>query len=140
MPQVSTFLLHMVRDGIMASTLLHDVCQSVWQGPSDVTAQAVEELSTGIYRVQVTAPRRVERVVKCATGPDEIRRMKEEYKYYSVDLASLQGTVIPRCYGFYEGYAAKRQPLACLVLEPVETGVMNEPIDLYEFQQVPYYF
>jgi len=139
MPQVSTFLLHMVRDGIMASTLLHDVCQSVWQGPSDVTAQAVEELSTGIYRVQVTAPRRVERVVKCATGPDEIRRMKEEYKYYSVDLASLQGTVIPRCYGFYEGYAAKRQPLACLVLEPVETGVMNEPIDLYEFQQVSYF-
>ena len=53
--------------------------------------------------------------VKIVQGTD-VTNLRKEYALYTGRLAHLQGTVVPRCYGFYE-----TNGLAVLVLEYIHT-------------------
>lgn len=93
------------------------------------TAQLVRRIKNSVYMVRIGA-RGVEPTdvvaVKVARGKEEVEEMEREVGFYESQLKSLQGTVVPKCYGFY---TAKVQgtPIGCLLLEycsgpPVEPG------------------
>ncbi|KAJ7632723.1 hypothetical protein FB45DRAFT_913289 [Roridomyces roridus] len=55
--------------------------------------------------------------LKFAMREDLIDALKEESRVYSGALHSLQGSVIPRCFGLYVGVGEEDQQIGCLVLE-----------------------
>lgn len=61
------------------------------------------------------ASRRI--VLKFAMREDLVPDLVEEAAMYDASLRSLQGRVIPTCYGLYEGQGEEGQSIACLILE-----------------------
>ncbi|KAF4605700.1 hypothetical protein EYR40_004489 [Pleurotus pulmonarius] len=61
------------------------------------------------------AERRI--VLKFAMREDLVPDLVEEAAMYDASLRSLQGRVIPKCYGLYEGQGEEGQSIACLILE-----------------------
>ncbi|RDB28540.1 hypothetical protein Hypma_015944 [Hypsizygus marmoreus] len=55
-------------------------------------------------------------VVKVAQSPREMHALMTETEFYMNDLVHLQGTVVPRCYGFFKGKVDGNE-IACLLLE-----------------------
>ncbi|KAJ7916214.1 hypothetical protein B0H13DRAFT_1998609 [Mycena leptocephala] len=68
------------------------------------TAQLVRRIKNSVYMVRIGA-RGVEPTdvvaVKVARGKEEVEEMEREVGFYESQLKSLQGTVVPKCYGFY---------------------------------------
>lgn len=44
-------------------------------------------------------------------------KVEAEGKVYRSTLCGLQGTVVPRSYGFYRGSDARRRKVCCMVME-----------------------
>ncbi|KII89954.1 hypothetical protein PLICRDRAFT_53082 [Plicaturopsis crispa FD-325 SS-3] len=55
-------------------------------------------------------------IVKIATGKEGIKDLEREAGFYESDLRPLQGSVVPRCYGFFKGKVSGEYQ-ACLLLE-----------------------
>lgn len=55
--------------------------------------------------------------LKFALRDDFIDDLKKEAVVYNNLLVQLQGTVVPKYYGFYTGLDEDGQPVACLMLE-----------------------
>ena len=54
---------------------------------------------------------------KLANTSEGIFNLKNEHNIYVHQLAHLQGSVVPTCYGIFEGSGVDGQPIACLALE-----------------------
>ncbi|KDQ30282.1 hypothetical protein PLEOSDRAFT_165859 [Pleurotus ostreatus PC15] len=65
--------------------------------------------------ISSSAERRI--VLKFAMREDLVPDLVEEAAMYDASLRSLQGRVIPKCYGLYEGQGEEGQLIACLILE-----------------------
>ena len=55
-------------------------------------------------------------IIKSALGPDEMILLKREAEFYSNELRLLQGTVVPKCFGFFRG-KVDGVDFGCLLLE-----------------------
>lgn len=55
-------------------------------------------------------------IIKSALGPDEMLLLTREAEFYSNELRSLQGTVVPKCFGFFRG-KVDGVDFGCLLLE-----------------------
>ncbi|KAF9480312.1 hypothetical protein BDN70DRAFT_992830 [Pholiota conissans] len=84
-------------------------------------------------RANHTPPTTIQTVVlKYSRTPAALVSLQHEYGFYSQQLASFQGTVVPKCFGMFEGTVGI-QRIGCLILEncketPLCSGIGN-PID-----------
>ncbi|KAJ6551656.1 hypothetical protein B0H19DRAFT_1031018 [Mycena capillaripes] len=83
------------------------------------TAQLVRRVKKDVYTVRIGA-RGVEPTdvvaLKVARGKEEVEEMEWEAGFYEHQLKDLQGTVVPKCYGFYTA-KVHGTSLGCLLLE-----------------------
>ncbi|KLO20215.1 hypothetical protein SCHPADRAFT_934811 [Schizopora paradoxa] len=63
--------------------------------------------------------------VKWADQPDRIRKLAHEAEVYSTELRHLQGSVVPRMYGYYVDRSV-RPTFACLILEYLNGSLPKE--------------
>ncbi|KAJ7248216.1 hypothetical protein B0H12DRAFT_1020110 [Mycena haematopus] len=69
--------------------------------------------------------------LKLAHGKEEVEEMEREAGFYENQLKDLQGTVVPKCYGFYTT-KVRGTPLGCLLLEYCS----GPPVDRNRVQEV----
>ncbi|KAF8960355.1 hypothetical protein BDZ97DRAFT_1665993 [Flammula alnicola] len=67
-------------------------------------------------------------ICKLGRGSHNIKSLEKEHHFYMQDLAHLQGTVIPRCYGFYKAMVDD-VPIGCLLLEYCTGKEVNKKND-----------
>ncbi|KAJ7471278.1 hypothetical protein B0H11DRAFT_2283308 [Mycena galericulata] len=83
------------------------------------TAQLVRRIKSNVYAFRI-GPRGMEPTetiaIKVVRGKEEIAEMERETGFYENQLKGLQGTVVPKCYGFYTA-KVNGTPLGCLLLE-----------------------
>lgn len=63
---------------------------------------------------EVEPPLRV--AIKWGRGNPNLQTLAHELHLYDGDMKSLQGTVVPRCFGLYVGFI-EGQEIGCLILE-----------------------
>jgi hypothetical protein len=71
-------------------------------------------------------------IVKVASGAKGVESLKHEHSLYKNQLAKLQGSYVPRCYGLFSG-VVNGSPFGCLLLEYIEPHV-DMILDPEEFQ------
>ncbi|KAJ7148664.1 hypothetical protein C8R43DRAFT_1194106 [Mycena crocata] len=83
------------------------------------TAQIVRRVKNSVYTARIGA-RGMEPTdviaLKVARGKEEVEEMEREAGFYEQQLKGLQGTVVPKCYGFYTTKVGGT-PLGCLLME-----------------------
>ncbi|KAJ6535938.1 hypothetical protein DFH09DRAFT_1402171 [Mycena vulgaris] len=83
------------------------------------TAQLVRRIKKDVYTVRIGA-RGMEPTdvvaLKIARGKEAVDDMEREAGFYEQQLKGLQGTVVPKCYGFY-ATKVNGTSLGCLLLE-----------------------
>ena len=72
--------------------------------------------------------------IKWGRGNPNLQTLAHEFHLYDGDLKPLQGTVVPRCFGFYVGHI-EDQEIGCLVLEWCGG---ETPKNTFELKYVPY--
>ncbi|KAG7095578.1 hypothetical protein E1B28_006311 [Marasmius oreades] len=73
-----------------------------------------------VFRASVIDPVKAgegQLVLKFAFRDDFASYLAQEAQAYNTVLEPLQGTTVPRCYGFFTGVGEEGQQIACLVLE-----------------------
>ncbi|KAJ7661253.1 hypothetical protein B0H17DRAFT_1144690 [Mycena rosella] len=88
-------------------------------GATHYTAQLVRRIKKDVYTVRIGARGREPSDVvalKIARGAEDVEDMGREAAFYEQQLKGLQGTVVPKCYGFYTA-SVHGTPLGCLLLE-----------------------
>ncbi|KAJ7026115.1 hypothetical protein C8F04DRAFT_966886 [Mycena alexandri] len=88
-------------------------------GKTHHTAQLVRRVKKDVYTVRIGLrgmdPTDVV-AIKVAHGKEALEEMEREAGFYEHQLKSLQGTVVPKLYGFYTT-RVNGTPLGCLLLE-----------------------
>ncbi|KAJ7716330.1 hypothetical protein DFH07DRAFT_762497 [Mycena maculata] len=83
------------------------------------TAQLVRRIKNEVYTFRIGA-RGMEPTdiiaIKVARGKENVEDLEREMGFYENQLKGLQGTVVPKCYGFYTT-KVQGTPLGCLLLE-----------------------
>ncbi|KAF9055917.1 hypothetical protein BJ165DRAFT_459281 [Panaeolus papilionaceus] len=83
------------------------------------TAVVVQRVKSNMHIAQLGLAGDKEKVpvaIKLARGEAQQETLLQEYGFYTRDLKELQGTVVPKCYGFFRG-RVHGVKLGCLVLE-----------------------
>ncbi|KAG7100094.1 hypothetical protein E1B28_001874 [Marasmius oreades] len=80
-------------------------------------------------------------VLKFATGEENISLLQREATFYENELRRLQGSVVPRCYGLYQGKEDRGDcglnvSTSCLVLEYCSGHVGGHAMTCSEFKCV----
>lgn len=88
-------------------------------GNTHQTARIIKCIRNRVYTAHI-GPRGMEAteaiIVKAAFGLDEMILLNREAEFYSNELRHLQGTVVPKCFGFFRG-KVDGVDLGCLLLE-----------------------
>ncbi|KAJ7856708.1 hypothetical protein B0H14DRAFT_2156887, partial [Mycena olivaceomarginata] len=71
--------------------------------------------------------------LKLVRGKEALEEMEREASFYQNQLKDLQGTVVPKCYGFYTAKVGGT-PIGCLLLEYCS----GPPVDIVRRQEVRY--
>ncbi|KAF7368933.1 hypothetical protein MVEN_00219500 [Mycena venus] len=83
------------------------------------TAQLVRPIKKSVYMVRI-GNRGMEPTdvvaLKVARGSEAVEEMEREAGFYEHQLRDLQGTVVPKCYGFYTA-KVRGMDIGCLLLE-----------------------
>ncbi|KAJ7083649.1 hypothetical protein B0H15DRAFT_1024064 [Mycena belliarum] len=88
-------------------------------GNAHYMAQLVRRIKKDVYTVRIgVCGKEPSDVValKISRGKEEVEDMAREAGFYEQQLKGLQGTVVPKCYGFYTT-TVQGTPLGCLLLE-----------------------
>ncbi|KAF8218273.1 hypothetical protein K438DRAFT_1747467 [Mycena galopus ATCC 62051] len=108
---------------IIWNTKTADAAETAWSWDNrntHYTAQIVRRIRKEVYMVRIGA-RGKEPIdivaLKIARGYEEVEEMEREAGFYENQLKDLQGTVVPKCYGFYTAKIRGTQALGCLLLE-----------------------
>ncbi|KAK7695331.1 hypothetical protein QCA50_002522 [Cerrena zonata] len=73
--------------------------------------------------------------LKWATGQDGLHRLSYEYLLYQEYLKSLQGTLVPTCFGLFSGESNNNTIFTCLVLEWCGSGTVVD-LNIHESKRL----
>jgi hypothetical protein len=109
-------------------------------GNTHQTARIIKCLNNRVYTAHI-GPRGMAAaeiiVVKVAFSPDEVMLLNREAEFYSNELRDLQGTVVPKFFGFFRG-KVDGADFGCLLLEYCSG---RAPVwDMLEFKYVSIIF
>jgi len=118
----------------------HRRTHNLWSwtmGNTHQTARILKCIKNRVYTAHI-GPRGMEAtdmiVVKTAIGPDEMLLLSREAEFYANELCHLQGTVVPKYFGFFRG-KTNGDDFGCLLLEYCSG---RAPVwDIQEFKSVP---
>ncbi|KAL4246979.1 hypothetical protein ABKN59_008507 [Abortiporus biennis] len=95
------------------------------RSPGHVLSASVSSYLTG--DAQENSPLSV--VLKWAKHAKDIRDLHHEYNMYENCLKALQGSIVPLCYGIYQGVFNGTE-IHCLVLEALSEQRPRDPLEL----------